>query len=206
MIFNMTVIIIIITVVISYLTFRSPSLLEKLVLSPYRIKHHHEYYRFITSGFIHANWIHLLINMFVLYSFGAAVEILFEIEIVAHWKWYFIALYFGAIIFSDIATFFKHKNNMHFASLGASGAVSGVLFAFVLFRPVHIWKLYAVIPIPGIVAAILYLIYSAYQAKRSSDNINHDAHFYGAIFGFCFTWMLKPSLIISFYDQLINWL
>ena len=198
--------IIIITVLISIIAFQSPRLMDKCIFSPYAIKHNREYHRFITSGFLHANWVHLLINMFVLYSFSQIVEQGYSQLFGNKGMFYFLILYIGAIIISDIPSYKKHQNNGYYKSLGASGAVSAVVFASLVFQPlapIYIWGL---IGIPGIILGILYLVYSAQMTKRSADNINHDAHFYGAVFGFAYTILLEPKLFLHFINQLTSWL
>jgi len=202
---SLTLIIIIVTGLISYQAFNNPSLMYKLQHSPYQEAHNKEWYRFISSGFVHVDWTHLLINMFVFYSFGEAVESYFvQIfgEVIGRLN--FLLLYLLTIIFGDIPTFVKHKDNQSFASVGASGAVSGILFAFVIFQPWATLLLFFVIPCPAIVAAVLYLVYSSWASRNQSSRIDHDAHFYGAVFGFVFTIVLQPSLFSTFWNNLIN--
>ena len=115
--------------------------------------------------------------------------------------YYFFILYIGALIISVLPTYFKQKNNYNYRSLGASGAVCAVLFAFVLLEP---WQtIYVfVIPVPAIIYAVLFLVYSMYMSKKGGDYINHDAHFYGALFGVVFTLILRPHLFNDFLNQL----
>jgi len=202
---SLTLIIIIITGLISYQAFNNPGLMYKLQHSPYQEAHNKEWYRFISSGFVHVDWTHLLINMFVFYSFGEAVESYF-VQIFGDimGRVNFLLLYLLTIIFGDIPTFVKHKDNQSFASVGASGAVSGILFAFVIFQPWATLLLFFVIPCPAIVAAVLYLVYSSWASRNQSSRIDHDAHFYGAVFGFIFTIVLQPRLFSMFWDNLIN--
>jgi len=202
---SLTLIIIIITGLISYQAFNNPGLMYKLQHSPYQEAHNKEWYRFISSGFVHVDWTHLLINMFVFYSFGQDVEYEF-VDRMGEVKGRvgFLAMYLLTIIFGDIPTFVKHKDNQGFASVGASGAVSGILFAFVIFQPWAMLLLFFVIPCPAIVAAVLYLVYSSWASRNQSSRIDHDAHFYGAVFGFIFTIVLQPSLFSLFWENLIN--
>lgn len=198
---SITLIIIIITVVVSFAAFSNHSLLEKLIFYPAYMKSPSEYYRFITSGLIHGDWIHLLLNMYVLYIFGRQVEYVYT-SFIGN-PLLFAVLYIFALIASSIPSFAKHKNNYYYRSLGASGAVAAVMFSFVYYAPwstLYFWF----IPMPSIVFAIAYLVYSAYSAKRANDNVGHDAHFYGAIFGFVFTVLFDPTHGQLFLQQILN--
>jgi len=199
----MTIVIIAISVIISLIAFSKPEVSQKLRFNAYAIKHNKEWYRFFSYGLIHADWMHLLVNMFVLYSFGRAVENYFSIYFPGKGTFYFIILYIGGIIISVAASYNKHKDNIYYNAVGASGAVSAVLFSSIIFFPTGgIRFLFIPFSIPAVVFGILYLIYSAYMAKRSRDNIGHDAHFWGAIFGIAYTIILKPRLIILFFEQI----
>lgn len=200
---SITLIIIIITSIISYQALNNPNMQAQLHHSPYREAQHGEYYRFITSGFVHGSLPHLLINMFVFYQFGEIVEAYF-VNIFGEMmgRLNFLLLYLVTIAFGDIPTFFKHKENPNFASVGASGAVSGILFAFILFDPWARLGLFFIIPCPAIVAAVLYLVYSSWASRNQGGRIDHDAHFYGAIFGMLFTIVLKPSIFGVFIQRL----
>jgi membrane associated rhomboid family serine protease len=116
-------------------------------------------------------------------------------------KWYYLALYIGALIVSNIPTYLKHRNDYNYRSLGASGAVSAVLFAFILLSP---WeRIYVIVfPIPAIIYGGLFLFYSAYMSKKGGDNVNHDAHFYGALFGILFTISVRPGVLDIFLNEL----
>jgi membrane associated rhomboid family serine protease len=201
-----TYIIIAVTAFISIMAFSNRSLFDKLLFDPYRIQHMNQYYRFISHGFVHADWMHLLINMFVLLSFGRMVENAFLVlSGVSKGIYYFILLYIGALLFSSVPAFGKHKNNTWYTAVGASGAVSAVLFSSILISPLSgIRFIFIPFNIPAFIFAILYLVYSAYMAKKSQDNIGHDAHFWGAVFGFVFTIVIKPSLFLGFIHQISN--
>ena len=202
---TLTLIIVIITGIISYRSFENRNLFNKLKHHPYSENKNKEYHRFITSGFVHGSWMHLGINMFVLWQFGEIVEKVFMIsfgEVMGRLN--FLLLYFLTIIFADIPTFIKHKDNPHYSAVGASGGVSGILFVYILFAPWEKLWLYAVIPIPGIIAGIAYLIYSSWASKQGGGRIDHDAHLYGAIFGFLFAIVLRPSFFTSFIEKLLN--
>ena len=205
----MTIILIAITVIISIIAFSNHTLFEKLQFNPFRVYHRKEYYRFISHAFLHADWMHLIINMIVLYSFGQALVNDFT---VLHINgilrlppaFYFLALYFTSLIVSSLTTLKKYKDVDYYNSVGVSGAVSAILFSCIFFDPWHKLSLYFFIPIPGIIFGVLYLWYSQYMSKRSNDNINHDAHFLGALYGFTFPILLEPKLFYVFIHQLTN--
>ncbi len=201
---SLTLLLVIITGLISYRAFEDPVLLNKLKHFPYVEARQKEYHRFITSGFVHGGWLHLLINLFVLHEFGKQVEIAF----IAYFgdmmgRINYLLLYLLTIVFADIPTFIKHKDNPHFSSVGASGGVSGIVFVYILFAPWQMLYLYAILPIPGIVAGIAYLAYSSWASKKGGGRIDHDAHLYGAIFGFLFAIVLQPSFFNHFVTMLL---
>jgi membrane associated rhomboid family serine protease len=191
-----------VTLIASVICFQRRDLMDKFIFNPSKISQRNEWYRFITSGFIHADWIHLLINMFVLYSFGQIVESYYRDIFGAAGRNYYLLLYFGGMIASVLPTFFQHKNNPSYNALGASGAISAVVFAFILFNPLEKLYLYGLLRIPGIVFGILYLAYCYYAARKGGDYINHDAHFWGALYGVCFTLAMKPQIGPYFIEQL----
>lgn len=201
----MTIGIIIITSIISILSFSRPGIFSKLQFNPYLVYHRREYHRLFTHAFLHADWMHLIINMFVLFSFGTSVENYFEqlsgAGIVKHPNLSYLLLYAGSIIFATTTTLLKHKDNSLYNSVGASGAVSAIVFTSIFFAPLNKIFLYF-IPLPGILAAVLYLVYSHYMSRRNKGNINHDAHFLGAIFGFLFPVFIDPDLTKLFLQQL----
>ncbi|MEP7170594.1 MAG: rhomboid family intramembrane serine protease [Bacteroidota bacterium] len=199
----MTIFIIISAAIISILAFSNKDLMGKLIFSPYKVSTNGEWYRFITSGFIHADWMHLFINMFVLYSFGTAVEEYYSEVFGEHYQLYFILLYLGALVISIAPSYAKHKRDAYYNALGASGAVAAVLFASVIFNPLGTVYVYF-IKMPAIVMAVLYIAYEYYSGKKGGDNINHDAHLWGAIFGVVFTIGLKPSLAVYFVQRLTD--
>lgn len=192
------------TVLVSYLAFQNPQLMDKLQFNAAKVIHQKEYYRLLSHAFIHANWTHLLVNMLVLYFFGRGIEQYFEYYFGNRATVYFLLLYFGGILAANLWALIKHNNNYYYNSLGASGAVSAMLFAFVFFNPWELLYLFMIIPIPGIVFAVGYLIYSYQMDKKQSDNVAHDAHFLGAVFGFVFPILLKPQLFDNFINQLFS--
>jgi membrane associated rhomboid family serine protease len=204
-IFVITYIIIGITVAVSFLAWDKKTWLSKLAMTPYKIRSEKQYYRMITSAFIHADHTHLLMNMISLYFFGQAVENVFLGLFGAAGSLYFILLYLLAALVSDIPSYHKHKKNYSYSSLGASGAVSAVVFAFILFKPLDNIYLFFVVGLPGFLVGVAYIIYSYYQGKSSRDNINHDAHLYGSLFGLIFCIIIYPQSIPNFFGQLSSW-
>ena len=204
----MTILLVAITSIISVIAFNKHELFDKLQLNPYATYHKKEWYRIVSHGFLHADWVHLFVNMFVLFSFGRVVESIFKQlayeGIIKSPVLTFVILYFGSMIMATITTIKKQKDNQWYNSVGASGAVSAVIFTSIFFQPLANLYFYAVIPIPGIVFGILYLAYSQYMSKRGGDNINHDAHFIGAVFGFLFPILLEPKLFFVFINQLLS--
>lgn len=198
----MTELIIIITLIISIIAFYNKSFFSQLQFNPYLVKHKKQWHRTLTHAFLHADWIHLLVNMFVLYFFGREVEKNFSIYLHNKSVLYFIMLYLGAILFSIIITYKKNKNNPDYNAVGASGAVSAIVFSFIIFQPLAKICLYGIICLPGIIWAVIYLLYSYYMSKKALDNINHDAHLLGAIFGIIFTLIAIPNSLNIFLKHL----
>lgn len=202
---SLTLVIIILTGLISYQAFNNGNLKSKLLHRPVLEHKNKEYYRLLSHGFIHADMTHLLINMYVLYIFGEYVENVFLAMFGAlKGRVFYLLLYVLTIIAAALPTHMKHKDNSYYAALGASGATSGILFSFILFNPWTTLLLFFVIPCPAIFAAILYLVYSSWASKNSKDNIGHDAHFFGAIFGFLFTIALNPEILPNFLTRVMH--
>lgn len=174
-------------------------------MTPHLITTKGQYYRLITSAFIHADHMHLLLNMLSLFFFGVAVERVFNNVFGDMGGWYYILLYVLAIVVSDLPSYTKFKKSHNYSSLGASGAVSAVIFAFILFRPIADICLYYALCLPGFIMGTAYVVYSYYQGKSSRDNINHDAHLYGALFGLLFCIVIYPQSISEFAYQISNW-
>ena len=195
-----TIFIIILTCVTSLAAFRNEKITDFLIFWPPAITKRHQYYRFITCGLIHADYIHLAFNMITFYFFGRIMEIYYA-GMLGLSGVYYPALYLGALIVSNIPTYLKHRNDYNYRSLGASGAVSAILFAFILLKP---WQQIQIffIPVPAIIYGVLFLIYSAYMSRKGGDHINHDAHFYGALFGVGFTIIAHPDVANVFLNEL----
>lgn len=198
--FTITLSIIVLTCLISVTAFNNSRILEDLIFWPPAISIRHQYYRFVSCALIHADIMHLAFNMITLYFFGRVMEA-YYMGVLGLPHFYYLVLYVGAVIVANIPTYLKRKDDYNYRSLGASGGVCAVLFAFVLLRP---WTTIQVffIPIPAIIYAGLFLGYSVYMGKRGGDNVNHDAHFWGALFGVVFTIAVRPGVIDIFLNEL----
>jgi membrane associated rhomboid family serine protease len=199
----MTVPIILVTAIVSYIGFQKRDFFARFLFNPYQVFFRREWHRMLTHGFLHADWLHLIINMMVLWSFGLAVEQYFS-QLTQSPGFVFLLFYLIAIVVSSLPTLWKHKEDYHYNAVGASGAVSAVLFASILFNPWQKVYFYGILGVPGILMGVGYLWYSRYMAIRANDNINHDAHFFGAVFGFVFPLFLEPRLIIHFLKALMS--
>ncbi|EJF09668.1 MULTISPECIES: rhomboid family intramembrane serine protease [Pontibacter] len=203
---SVTVILIIITVGISWYAWKNHELMQNWIFHPYSVARDNSWHRFLTSGFLHADYTHLFFNMFTLFFFGNAVEMTFSAifgDVTG--ILIYMLIYLGGIIVSDIPTFLKHRDDPSYRALGASGGVASVVFSSILFYPTQDICLYAILCIPGFILGILYLMYSYFQGKRMGDNINHDAHFYGAVYGMVISLALVPKAGPLFIEQISNW-
>lgn len=187
------------TVVISLMCFNNHALLEKLSMNPYKVIHAGEWYRLVTHGFVHADMTHLFVNMFTYWSFGTYIESVFRYNDFGVWA--YLLLYFGGMIVASLYDLFRYRNEPYYSSIGASGAVSAVLFSCIFLNPWDKILLFAIVPIPGILFGVLYLIYCQYMAKQGGGHINHNAHFYGAVFGFIYPIFLEPRLFQVFLSH-----
>lgn len=202
---SLTLIIVIITSIISIIAFSNRPLFDALKHWPVAEHNRKEFYRLITSGFVHGDFMHLFLNMFVLHEFGRYVEYYFQdVHGAVAGKVIYVLVYIAMIITGDMPTFARHGDNPHFASVGASGAVSGVLFIYILLNPWHMLGLFAIIPVPAIVFGVLYLWYSSWASRHSRDLIDHDAHFYGAIAGIFLAIALRPAVALEFVQKLVQ--
>lgn len=197
---NHTIIIIAVTCVISYMAFSNLALKEKCIFFPPAVNDG-QFYRLVTHGFIHADGAHLLFNMFTLYFFGSVIEMLYRSYLGGTG---FILFYLTAIIAAIIPSYLAHKNDYNYASLGASGAVSAVLFTYILIAPWSMLYIFGVVPIPAIIFAIAYTAYSIYAQKRAKDNVNHSAHLWGAAYGIVVSIIINPKLLGHFIDKLFH--
>ncbi|MCS7073262.1 MAG: rhomboid family intramembrane serine protease [Bacteroidia bacterium] len=174
-----------------YALFVNESVISQYIFYPYRIVRYNEYWRFISGALIHANFMHLFFNLFTFYNFG----LLLEIQTLGHTG--FALVYLGSMLIADIPSFVKHKNNPRFMSLGASGAIAGLLFSFICFYPLETIYVFF-FPMPAILFGALYLGYTHYASRNVNDGINHDAHLWGALAGIFITIALHPDVILRF--------
>jgi membrane associated rhomboid family serine protease len=202
---SITIFIIIFVVLISIIAWRNKELFDKLKLNPYMVFHKKEYFRVISHAFLHADWMHLIFNMLTLFFFGDYVEQGLSLYFKSGVIFYILLFFLGAVI-SAIPSIIKHRNNHWYNSIGASGAVAAILFAGIFLDPkLGIYLFFIPKPIPGYLFCIAYLAYSHYMSRKNTDNINHDAHFAGAIFGFLFPILLRPGLFEDvFIYKLLN--
>ena len=184
---SITLTIIIATSAISFLGFSNRTLINNLIFYPPAITENKQWYRFFTCGLIHADWGHLLFNMYALYLFGAPVENAFITIFGENGKLFYFLMYASSLLACLLPTFSKHKNDSNYRSLGASGAVSAVVFAFILLFPLQkMGLIFIPVMIPGFIFGLLYLIASTVFEKRAKDNVNHSAHIWGGIYGIVF--------------------
>lgn len=198
--FSLTITIIILTGIISLTAFGNPKVINDLIFWPPKISKNKQYYRFITSGFIHADIAHLAFNMITLYFFGRVMET-FYVERIG--KGGYLLFYVLGIICSEIPSYLKNRNNYSYRSLGASGAVTAILFSFILLSP---WSTLLVFffPMPAVLFAVLYIVYTSYMAKKGGDHINHSAHLWGAIYGMVTSIIIEPEIISHFIKEIQN--
>ncbi len=196
---------IIITVIITVIAWQRRDLFEKMTFHAPSIIYRKEWYRLISYGFLHANWGHLFVNMFMLWMFGRHVEATYVYHFGAKGHFLYLFLYLSAIIISTLYDLKKQKDNYNYQAVGASGAVSAVLFAYIFLYPTQsLYFLLIPIGIPAILFGILYLIYSSYMSKQNIDNIGHDSHFWGGVYGFLFAIPFKWTLLIAFFTQIMQ--
>tara|TARA_B100000809_G_scaffold266402_1_gene328965 strand:- start:11897 stop:12532 length:636 start_codon:yes stop_codon:yes gene_type:complete len=205
---SITLVIIIITVAVSLSANSKPELYSKLLFNPYQVFHRKEWWRIFTHGLIHDinNIMHLGFNMYVLYSFGNSVESILINHLGGVGIAYYILIYIGGMAIATLPAMLKHRDNYSYNSVGASGAVSAVLFSMIAFAPFSggIGILFIPFSIPPLVFGVLYLAYEKYMEKRGGTNIAHDAHIWGAVFGFLFTLLFVPDAFSNFIAELIG--
>lgn len=200
---SLTFALIIVTALLSILAWKKPILLDRWMFTPYKIRKHHQWDRFVLSGFIHKDGNHLLFNMFTFFFFGKNIEsfLLYTMgkglgAII------FVLFYIGAIIVSDLPTYFKHKNHSYYKALGASGGVAATVFASIMLMPLADICLFGLLCLPGFFLGMIFLLYTIIQSRKSNDSINHDAHLFGALFGIFFILILSPHSAIQFWEQI----
>ena len=197
---SMTLLLIGVTVALSWYCFERPRLLDRLLLWPPAIDRNKQYDRLLTHGFIHADWQHLLFNMITLFFFGRVAEQVIGSMIGPVG---FLLFYLSAIVIAILPTYLRHRHDTRYRSLGASGAVSAVLFAFILVQP---WSLIFVffLPVPAIVYGAFFVGYSIWMDRQGGDNTNHNAHLSGAIYGVLFMLLMEPRIAGYFLQRLVN--
>jgi len=197
---NATLAIILVTTVVSFVAFNNLRLLGALWLWPPAVQRQGQYYRLLTYGVVHADFAHLAFNMITLYFFGGVIERIFTPAIDTAG---YVAFYLGGLLVSILPSYLKHRHDPNYRSLGASGAVSAVLFAYILFQP---WSLIFVffVPVPAIVFAVIYVGYTIWADRQGADQINHQAHLWGAAYGVGFTLLLEPRVLLLFLQRLLN--
>ena len=196
-------IILVVTVIVSYQANNRPSLKEQLLYHPYRVKAFKEWHRIVTHAFVHADFTHLALNAFVLFQFGARLEGLMQQTLGAA---FFPMLYFGGIAFAAIPGMVRHHGNPSYRSLGASGAVSAVLISYILHFPTAELLLFFIVPLPAFIVGILFFVYEHQMDKRSLGNIAHDAHLWGGLYGLLFTVATTPQVVPAFVAALSAYL
>ncbi len=179
----------------AYTLLANPALIDRWAFKPYRVIRENEWSRWLTAGFVHVGFAHLLFNMVTLYFFGPYVE-------AAVGSGRFLAIYVGSELAANALTYLKHRDQPQYSAVGASGAISGVLFSFCLFEPFAMLGVMFIIPMPAIVFAVLYVVLSVYASKREVGRVAHEAHLGGALGGVVLTLLLYPSALGIFLRQL----
>ena len=189
-----------VTCIVSFMAFSNARLIDRLILWPPAITRGREYWRLATCGLIHADPPHLLFNMITLYFFGRLMESFFVARI---GEVGYLLFYVGGLVASSLPSWYEHRTDAGYRSLGASGAVSAVLFAFILLMP---WAtIYVfVLPVPAVIYAVLYLAYTIYMDRQRTDRINHSAHLWGAVYGVVVTALVEPRVLGAFVSRLFH--
>ncbi|MFQ3598027.1 MAG: rhomboid family intramembrane serine protease [Chloroherpetonaceae bacterium] len=195
---SVAILILLIIFVLSVIAFEKPSLQEDLLLHPYRVIRERRYFTLLTSGFVHNDWLHLLFNAVTFYFFAVPLEQIVGAE-------FFLLIYFGSLFASCIPDMVMEWRNPNFRTLGASGAISGAMFAFILHAPSSKISLFLLpIGIPAPIFAVLYLAYTYYASKQGMDNINHSAHLWGALAGLGIAIFLNPDVLSDFIGYYLD--
>lgn len=197
-----SLIIVLITIAVSVFVFYNRIWFDKLSLRPYLMRQKWQWYRLFSHVLVHADWAHLLVNMYVLFVFGKVCEVYFAYYFPIKPHLYYLLLYLSSIVFSSIYTLIKHGKSINYSAVGASGAVMTIVFTSIFFDPWNKLWFFGIIPVPGIVFGAIYLVYSFYMGKKNIDNIGHDAHFTGAVYGLIFPIIIDFSLLNNFIHKL----
>jgi membrane associated rhomboid family serine protease len=182
---------------VSVIAFSAPRVIERNLLRPYQVLRRRDFIPLVTCGFIHANWSHLIFNALTLYFFGPNLERTIGTP-------HFVALYFIGLVLSSAGTVWKHRDDPNYASLGASGAILAVLFAYIVYYPTQMLYLYFAIPIPAVLFAFGYLAYTIWASKNPHGGINHDAHLDGALTGLLFVALTDFSAWRRAFEQILG--
>lgn len=202
---SVSLILLLVTSLISIAAFFNQRLFNTFKFNAFRIKHDNETWRFITYALLHADWLHLFINMYVLNSFGPAVEGYFRYFFGTKGIFYFLLLYLGGIVFSVMPNYGRNKENLFYNAVGASGAISAVVFSIIIFNPfMRLSLIFLPFSFPAVFFGAAYLLYSYLMARKGEGPIGHDTHFWGGVFGIVFTVALKPALLLSFVQQIVQ--
>jgi membrane associated rhomboid family serine protease len=200
-----TTIIIGITVLVSAVSIFNKEYFHKLEYTPFKVKHDNQWYRLFSHALVHADWFHLMVNMYVLYHFGKLTEYFYETVQEGDGTLFYLILYVGGVMFAALPAYKKHQDNYNYNAIGASGAVSAVLFAAIMFIPLEPLRIMFVpIDIPAFIFGVLYIGYETYMNKRGGDYVAHDAHLWGAMFGVVFPIIMKPQVGLTFIEQVLS--
>lgn len=208
---TITLILLLLTCVISFTAFSNEKIINDMIFYPTAVTNHNQWYRFITCGFIHADFMHLAFNMYTFYLFGDMVERAFAAIYGEMGKALYIVMYISALVVCLLPTYFKHRNDYYYRSLGASGAVSAVIFIGIFLNPTMGMGIFPIpFHIPAFIFGPLYLGISAYLAKKGHGNINHSAHIWGAVYGIVFLVVTSQFLspfrpLESFVNEVMNY-
>ncbi len=203
----MVITIIVITCLVSILAFSKPALIDRLALWPYRMAQKGEWYRLLTHMFVHGGWVHLAINMLVFYSFGSYIWLTYlwlPYRFISSPLLHFPLLYFGGGIVAAAISYLRRRDDPSYVSVGASAGVSAIIFSSITISPWSPVYLFGLVPIPGILMGMAFLIYSWYSSKQSDQHIDHMAHFYGAIYGFLYPMLAIEGAVSNFINQLLH--
>jgi membrane associated rhomboid family serine protease len=200
-----TILIIIVALIgiTSYFGFKNNEVFHKLKFNPYLINQNREWYRFLSHGFVHADWMHLVFNLYVLYEFGKLVMLILFFKMGDMANLYFLGLFFPALLASSLFSFFRYKDQVHYNAVGASGAVSAVVFASIILYPQgEMGLIFIPFYLPSWIFGALYLAYTIVMARKQIDNIGHDAHLWGAVYGIIYTFVLIPNAFQNFINYI----
>jgi len=200
-----THILLVVSIFLSWKAFNDKFFFHQLAFSPYEVKHNGKWFKVISHAFIHADFTHLLFNMFVLWQFGEAMELRMKSHFGMMGGFYFTLLYFGGVLFSTILSFSRHQNNSSYISVGASGAISALIFAGIIMMPeMKLAPIFFPFPIPGFIFGFLYITAEIIMDKIGKTNIAHDAHLFGALFGMIFISLLDIEILKHFVSY-VKW-